>query len=137
MNQRATHFQLGKTSQNYQSIYEKDYPKKAAGEVGPKGSNPFRGDSLGVQQKGSFATTNKTLLRAWDNAEIARLDDEKLKELKSHHFKLGNYRPDDVMTTNKIYHDRKGITGEASKYQEESKNKMRGHNHQFKEVNIH
>jgi hypothetical protein len=38
------------------------------------------------------------------------------------------------MTTNKIYHDKKMLSGEASKYQEESKNKMRGHNHNFKEV---
>ena len=61
--------------------------------------------------KGSFATTNKTLLKAWDNSERVKLSDDKLKELKSSHFKLGSYNPQEAMTTNKIYHDRKPITG--------------------------
>lgn len=30
MNQRASHFQLGNTSQNYASVYGKDYVPKAA-----------------------------------------------------------------------------------------------------------
>ena len=99
-------------------------------------TNPFRGTSLGNQDKSYFTTTNKVLLKAWDNAEIAKLDDKKLKELRSHHFKLGSYNPNEAMTTNKIYYDTKPITGEASKNQEESKKNMRGHHHDFKEVSF-
>ena len=57
-----------------------------------------------------------------------------MRELRTHHFKLGSYQPNDAYTTNKIYHDRKHLSGEASKTQEESKNKMRAHYHEFKEV---
>ena len=96
--------------------------------------NPFRSSSLGVGEKGSFATTNKTLFRAWEHVEKAKLDDSKLQELKTHHFKLGSYAPNDVLTTNKVYHDRKPISGEAYKNQEVSKTKMRAQYHDFKEV---
>lgn len=134
MNQRATHFQLGNTSQNYGSIYVKDYGPKQANPNQPTGPNPFRSSSLNVGEKGSFSTTNKMLYKAWERPEVAKLEDDKLKELKSHHFKLGSYQPNDTYTTNKIYHDRKHLSGEASKTQEESKNKMRAHYHDFKEV---
>jgi len=50
-------------------------------------------------------------MKAWDNREIAKLDDSKLKELRTHHFKLGTYNPHDSLTTNKLYHDRKNISG--------------------------
>jgi hypothetical protein len=136
MNQRGSHFQLGSTSQNYQSVYHKDYDKKQAQNNHVNVSNPFRGGSLSHNDKGYFTTTNKVLMKAWDNAEVAKLDDAKLKELRTHHFKLGTYNPHEAVTTNKLYHDRKHISGEASKNQEESKNKMRGHNHDFKEVTI-
>lgn len=82
-----------------------------------KANNPFRGTSLGQGQQGSFATTNKTLLRAWDNVERAQLSEDKLAELKNHHFRLGSYAPEQSLTTNKAYHDRKQISGEASKNQ--------------------
>lgn len=118
MNQRATHFNLGNNSQPYSSIYHKDYNAKQAELASANTNNPFRSNSLGVGEKGSFATTNKTLLRAWDNVEKAKLDDQKLHELKTHHFKLGSYSPNEVITTNKIYHDRKPISGEASLNQE-------------------
>jgi hypothetical protein len=72
------------------------------------------------------------LYKAWDNVEKAKLDDNKLHELKTHHFKLGSYNPNDILTTNKIYHNKKEITDEASKNKEESKNKMRSHYHDFK-----
>ena len=117
MNQRATHFQLGTTSQPYGSIYAKDYQPKQGGPSQPNGPNPFRSNSLNTVDKGSFSTTNKMLYKAWDKPERAKLDDEKLHELKSHHFKLGSYQPSDTYTTNKIYHDRKHLSGEASKTQ--------------------
>lgn len=78
MNQRATHFNLGNNSQPYSSIYHKDYNPKQADPAPANANNPFRSSSLGVVEKGSFATTNKTLLRAWDNVEKAKLDDQKL-----------------------------------------------------------
>lgn len=136
MNQRASHFQLGNTSQNYHSVYAKDYTPKETVANQVQVTNPFRGASLQNDSKGNFATTNKTLLRAWDQTEIAKLDDQKLKELRTHHFKLGNYAPKDTYTTSQVFHDKKTSTGEASKNQEESKNKMRGHNHNFKEQNF-
>ena len=68
MNQRATHFQLGSTSQNYTSIYHKDYPGKQAEPNKVDVKNPFRGSSLNQGDRSSFNTTNKTLLRAWDHA---------------------------------------------------------------------
>lgn len=137
MNQRSSHFQFGNTSQNYKSVYVKDYAAKQPDQNVVQVTNPFRGGSLPHEGKGSFITTNKTLFRAWDHVEKSKLDDDKLKELKSHHFKLGTYAPNEAMTTNKLYHDRKLISEEASKNQEESKNKMRGHNHDFKEVPLH
>ncbi len=136
MNQRATHFQLGNNPQNFSSVYKKDYDAKQAEPNENKGANPFRSSSVNNVDKGSFATTNKMLYKAWDNAEKARLDDSKLHELKTHHFKLGSYTPNDILTTNKIYHNPKEITNEASKNKEESKNKMRSHYHDFKEVKI-
>lgn len=132
MNQRSSHFQLGNTPQNYWSVYGKDYTAKETVQNQVPVTNPFRGSSLKQEERGSFATTNKTLLRAWDQTEVAKLDDQKLKELRSHHFKLGSYAPKESMTTNQTFHDRKTLNGEASKNQEESKNKMRGHNHNFK-----
>ena len=93
MNQRGTHFQLGNTSQNYQSVYHKDYEKKQGQMNQVNVRNPFRGSSLNHNDKGYFTTTNKVLMRAWDNSEIAKLDDTKLKELRNHHFKLGTYNP--------------------------------------------
>ena len=68
MNQRASHFSLGSTSQNMGSVYTKDYNAKKAEHNDWKANNPFRGTSLGQGEQGTFATTNKTLLRAWDNA---------------------------------------------------------------------
>lgn len=58
-----------------------------------------------------------------------------MHELKSHHFKLGNYNPQEAATTHKVYYDKKQITSDASKNQEESKKNMRGHHHDFKEQN--
>ena len=75
MNQRATHFQLGSTSQSYGSVYVKDYGPKHATANQPNGPNPFRSNSLNVGEKGSFGTTNKMLYRAWDKPEIAKLED--------------------------------------------------------------
>jgi len=40
MNQRSSHFNFGATSQNYGSVYAKDY--------GFKQPDPFRGNSLNV-----------------------------------------------------------------------------------------
>ena len=68
MNQRGTHFQLGSTSQNYQSIYHKDYPKKNNEKNDVAVTNPFRSSSLASQDRGTFSTTNKVLLKAWDHA---------------------------------------------------------------------
>lgn len=79
MNQRASHFSLGNTSGALGSVYAKDYGPKAAENNQIKVNNPFRGSSLNQGEAGSFATTNKTLLRAWDNVERAKLDDDKLK----------------------------------------------------------
>ena len=93
MNQRGTHFQLGSTSQDYTSVYHKEYPQKKTQANEVQVLNPFRGNSLGTKDKSYFSTTNKVLLKAWDHAEVAKLDEAKLKELKSHHFKLGNYNP--------------------------------------------
>lgn len=67
MNQRGTHFQLGTTSQTYQSIYHKDYPQKNSESNDVQVTNPFRGNSLGTSDRGYFSTTNKVLLKAWDH----------------------------------------------------------------------
>jgi hypothetical protein len=37
-------------------------------------------------------------------------------------------------TTNQYYHNQKEISNEAGKTSEEQKNRMRAHNHDFKEV---
>jgi hypothetical protein len=111
MNQRATHFNLGSNSQNYGSVYNKDYNPKHVDPNENKGPNPFRSNSVNVGEKGTFTTTNKMLYKAWDNVEKAKLDEQKLHELKTHHFKLGSYQPSDILTTNKIYHDKKLING--------------------------
>lgn len=79
MNQRASHFKLGTTSQNYGSVYVVDYPPKQVDTNSNKGPNPFRSSSLNSGDKGSFTTTNKMLYRAWDNVDKAKLDDDKLK----------------------------------------------------------
>lgn len=119
MNQRASHFSLGGTSQSYGTIYKIDYPpKEAPASKDGIGANPFRGTSLSSNEKGTFATTNKVMYRAWDSSEKAKLDPAKLAELKGHHFKLGTYNPADSITTNKLYHDAKALSGEASKNQE-------------------
>ena len=107
MNQRASHFSLGNTTPVPGSIYAKDFGPKVPENNSVKPNNPFRGGSLNHGDHGSFATTNKTLLKAWDHAERAKLDDDKLKELKTHHFKLGSYAPGHALTTNKIYHNPK------------------------------
>ncbi len=107
MNQRASHFSLGNTSQPLGSVYAKDFGPKVSENNPVKVNNPFRGGSLNHGEPGSFATTNKTLLKAWDHAERAKLDDDKLRELKTHHFKLGSYAPGQALTTNKIYHSPK------------------------------
>lgn len=75
MNQRASHFNFGSNPQNYGSVYGKDYGPKYADPNQHKGNNPFRSSSLNMGEKGNFATTNKMLYRAWDNAERAKLDD--------------------------------------------------------------
>lgn len=46
MNQRASHFSLGNTSQPFGSVYAKDYGPKAAENNQIKTNNPFRGSSL-------------------------------------------------------------------------------------------
>ena len=51
------------------------------------------------------------MYRAWDSSEKAKLDPAKLAELKGHHFKLGTYNPSDSITTNKLYHDAKALSG--------------------------
>lgn len=68
MNQRGTHFQLGSTSQDYESVYHKEYPKKKASANDVQVTNPFRGNSLGTNDRSHFSTTNKVLLKAWDQS---------------------------------------------------------------------
>jgi hypothetical protein len=75
MNQRASHFSLGNTSQPFGSVYAKDYGPKAAENNQIKANNPFRGSSINHGEAASFATTNKTLLKAWDHVEKAKLED--------------------------------------------------------------
>jgi hypothetical protein len=48
---------------------------------------------------------------------------------------LGNYNPTSVNTSHKLFYDRKQLNNDASSKQEESKIKMRMHNHDFKEQN--
>lgn len=139
MNQRASHFVLGSAGQPYGSIYTKDYVKKEAenGNNQPKqliATNPFRSSSVNNSDKRVLSTTNKTMFPAWDGAEMARMDPNKLAELKGHHFKLGGYAPGQTLTTHKDHYNRKQGSGEAAKNQEESKAKMRAHYHDFKEV---
>jgi hypothetical protein len=93
----------------------------------------LRSASLANDRSSHFATTSQAMLKAWGNAERAKLSEEKLHELKTHHFKLGSYEPAHTVTTNQNYHNQKPLSGEASKTQEESKNKMRAHYHDFKE----
>jgi hypothetical protein len=41
--------------------------------------NPFRGSSLqNPNQKSSFETTNKTMMKDWGNVATSKLDDKKL-----------------------------------------------------------
>jgi hypothetical protein len=46
MNQRSSHFTLGTTSQNYGSVYAKDFAHKQPDPNDSKGPNPFRSTSL-------------------------------------------------------------------------------------------
>lgn len=46
MNQRSSHFTLGSTSQNYGSVYAKDFAHKQPDPNDSKGPNPFRSTSL-------------------------------------------------------------------------------------------
>lgn len=78
MNQRATHFVLGSTSNNYGSMYKKDYPPKQGIKNDAQGKNPFRSSSLNQNEKGNFATTNKDMYKIWDNIDKVKLDDNKL-----------------------------------------------------------
>lgn len=111
MNQRASHFVLGSNTPAYGSIYTKDYPPKEAQADSHKINNPFRGTSLNNDQKSSFNTTNKAMLKAWEHPERAQLDPQKMAQLRGHHFNLGSYNPREVITTHKLFYDKKEISG--------------------------
>ena len=134
MNQRATHFVLGNTNQSGASVYTSDFPpKKANHDSEFRVTDPFKGNSINPPNPSSFSTTNNALYKNWGNTQKAALDDKKLKDLRTHHFQLGTYNTSSIPTTNNQYYDRKDLTGDASKDMEESKNRMRAHNHDFKE----
>ena len=78
MNQRASHFVLGSSSQNPASVYAKDFGPKTVEPSNWKAGNPFRSSSLSNNDPNNFSTTNKTMLRAWNNIEPAKLSEEKL-----------------------------------------------------------
>lgn len=91
-------------SQEPASIYTVDYTKKKA-EHDPnfKVLNPFRGSSILQNGKSSFSTTNNAMYKDWGTNGHASLDKEKLKDLRAHHFNLGNYNPGQSLTTNQQY----------------------------------
>lgn len=47
------------------------------------------------------------MYKNWGNAEKAGLDKDKLKDLRTHHFNLGSYNPNESNTTHQFYYDRK------------------------------
>lgn len=96
--------------------------------------NPFRTSSLSKNFKmgeNQYLTTNKVKYPEWKQYDIACLDEKKAKDLKTHHFNLGNYQAQSE-TTNKYYHDHKALP-EGNTGFNAQKSKMRGHNHDFKE----
>ena len=95
--------------------------------------DPFKGNSINPPNQPSFSTTNKALYKDWGQTQKAALDEAKLKDLRTHHFNLGSYNTNSIATTNKQFYNQKTLTGDASKDMEESKNRMRSHNHDFKE----
>lgn len=99
---------MGDMPNNPRSIYNKDYlPKSANKPDRHRSIDPFQGKAINPPHKSSFTTTNNTLLQNWGSVNKAGLDETKLKELRGHHFNLGNYDPSDIYTTNKHYHNRK------------------------------
>ncbi len=65
MNQRASHFTLGSVSQNYGSVYKKDFLPKEASHLQAQTKNPFRSSSVNPNEKSSFSTTNKAMYKGW------------------------------------------------------------------------
>ena len=99
---------MGEIPDNPGSIYKKDYlPQSADKPKKHKFIDPFQGTSVNPPNKSSFSTTNNALLKDWGNVGKAALDDNKLKDLRGHHFSLGNYDPSGIHTTNKHYHNAK------------------------------
>jgi len=75
MNQRASHFTLGNTTQDPRSVYTQSYtPKKANVDSNFKVVDPFRGNTINPSDKNSFATTNNATYKNWDNCQKAGLD---------------------------------------------------------------
>lgn len=108
MNQRASHFVLGSVGQVGGSIYTKDYPpKKADHDPNFKVMDPFKGNAINPNTKSNFSTTNNAMYKNWGNADKAGLDQDKLKDLRTHHFNLGSYNPNQATTTHQYYYDKK------------------------------
>lgn len=53
------------------------------------------------------------MYKNWDGAEKAGLDKDKLNDLRTHHFNLGSYNPNQATTTHQHYYDKKQITPDA------------------------
>ena len=81
--------------------------------------------------EGQYTTTNRAQYPHWKNHEVAKLEEDKQRDLKTHHFNLGTYHQQSE-TTNKYFHNTKPLQ-ERSKGFEAEKIKMRSHNHDFKE----
>lgn len=109
MNQRVTYFSLGNNSQNYDSVYKKGYNAKKVEGNNSNGSNSFRIHSLNMCEKGLFSTTNKCCIRHGITSRRPNWMIKKLHKLKNHHFKLGAYNPNHILTNNKIYYDKNQI----------------------------
>jgi hypothetical protein len=99
---------LGNTNQGGASIYTQDYtPKKAKHDPNFKFTNPFKGNAINPDGKFNCSTTNNAMYRNWNSVDKVGLDKDKLRDLRSHHFQLGNYNPNQISTTNQFYHNHK------------------------------
>jgi len=135
---RKSHFTLGTADARLRgSEYISEYQKKdAAHEQSQKGKLDLRAShfQLGTNSAKVLCTVSQKDFKEHVGFEPSKLNEDKKRDLRASHFVLGNYQPRYASLNQTNFQEKHIPVGLHKQEQEEQKNKMRKHNHDFTET---
>ncbi|KAL4505331.1 hypothetical protein ABPG72_002393 [Tetrahymena utriculariae] len=136
-NLRATHFTLGNNPDNpYKTVNRDSYKPVSSENIESQGEKLALRNShfiLGDYNKPGFYNTMHNIHYPYHKgAQGAKLEEEKRRDLRTHHFQLGSYGPT-IKTSNNLVYNQKPLQKDLQHERDAQKAKMRAHHHNFAE----